>query len=346
MIYEEIQYAKLLGAKFDRWKIVHSHPFLANFRCPFCGDSQRDKNKARGYFYTRADHLHYYCHNCPVSGSFEHILKDLAPDLYREYLTEVFANKDSVKDVLQAQQFTVNTSILDNLVWRDGLKRLSKLLPSHPARAYFHGRGLPEKFLSHFYYAEHYPEWRHKNFSEDNGSIRFDPRIVIPLLSPDGVLMGATARAIGESKKRYIMSVHEGCSKIWINPFADTTKRLYVFEGVFDATFIDQSAAMLGTTGAPPLSPDVVYVLDSDRRNPQVAKRLNKYIQRGEKVVIWDNPESAGKDVNEMMKSGFLTPETIASYLESHTFQGLQARLNFGVWNKSMAPVARRRYHG
>ena len=41
---------------------------LYNFRCPFCGDSQKNKFKARGYLFEHKGALVYKCHNCDWTG--------------------------------------------------------------------------------------------------------------------------------------------------------------------------------------------------------------------------------------------------------------------------------------
>ena len=51
----------LLSPKLDRFKQVRDH--LWNFRCPLCGDSRRNKSKARGYVYRKKSDLFYKCHN-------------------------------------------------------------------------------------------------------------------------------------------------------------------------------------------------------------------------------------------------------------------------------------------
>ena len=36
---------------------------LYNFRCPLCGDSQKNKLKSRGYVYRKKNDYFYMCHN-------------------------------------------------------------------------------------------------------------------------------------------------------------------------------------------------------------------------------------------------------------------------------------------
>ena len=42
------KYIGLVSSRLEKFKRVK--PNLYNFRCPICGDSQKHKNKARGYF--------------------------------------------------------------------------------------------------------------------------------------------------------------------------------------------------------------------------------------------------------------------------------------------------------
>ncbi len=67
------KYINLVSARLDKFKRVK--PNLYNFRCPLCGDSQKHKNKARGYFYQVKTNTNYKCHNCGASMSFNNFLK-------------------------------------------------------------------------------------------------------------------------------------------------------------------------------------------------------------------------------------------------------------------------------
>ena len=76
----------LLSGRLD--KFVKKKADLYNFRCPYCGDSQKHKNKARGYFFRLKADMVYKCHNCGVGRTLPNFLKDQAPDLHDEYIME------------------------------------------------------------------------------------------------------------------------------------------------------------------------------------------------------------------------------------------------------------------
>ena len=71
------KYIGLVSSRLEKFKRVK--PNLYNFRCPICGDSQKHKNKARGYFYQVKVNTNFKCHNCGASLSFNNFLKQIDP---------------------------------------------------------------------------------------------------------------------------------------------------------------------------------------------------------------------------------------------------------------------------
>lgn len=58
------------------------------FRCPYCGDSQKKMSKARGYLLGKWGKCFFKCHNCGLAKSLEDFLKDQHAELYHEYLKQ------------------------------------------------------------------------------------------------------------------------------------------------------------------------------------------------------------------------------------------------------------------
>ena len=71
----DAKYIGLISSRLQKFKRVKTD--LYNFRCPICGDSQKHKNKARGYLYQVKNNTNYKCHNCGASLSFNNFLKQL-----------------------------------------------------------------------------------------------------------------------------------------------------------------------------------------------------------------------------------------------------------------------------
>ena len=59
-----------------------------NFRCPYCGDSKKDKFKARGYLLEKKGNYNYFCHNCGISRKFSKFLQENNGELYQQYILE------------------------------------------------------------------------------------------------------------------------------------------------------------------------------------------------------------------------------------------------------------------
>ena len=88
MDFIDVKYINLIASRLSKFKRVK--PNLYNFRCPICGDSQKNKNKARGYFYQVKNNTNYKCHNCGVNISFSNFLKKIDPTTQKQYAFEKF----------------------------------------------------------------------------------------------------------------------------------------------------------------------------------------------------------------------------------------------------------------
>ena len=81
-MYTEIKYLNLLSPSLEKFK--KKGDYVWNMRCPICGDSQRNRNKARGFVFRHKADLMYKCHNCGASMPFPRLLEKLDPSLYKE----------------------------------------------------------------------------------------------------------------------------------------------------------------------------------------------------------------------------------------------------------------------
>jgi len=107
------------------------------FRCPYCGDSQKSKAKARGHVVERWDKRFFKCHNCGLSKSFEVFLEDIDADLYAEYVNqeccegrlEDSATPVNEKDCAKSPgtQYLPRGGCSDHQSW----KRSSRSIPAH-----------------------------------------------------------------------------------------------------------------------------------------------------------------------------------------------------------------------
>ena len=94
----EHEYLPMVGCRLDRF--VRKKDDLYTFRCPYCGDSAKNKSKTRGYFYSKKNELLFKCHNCGVGRTFANFLKDNFPDLNLFAFTEAVADAKSKSGVM------------------------------------------------------------------------------------------------------------------------------------------------------------------------------------------------------------------------------------------------------
>ena len=83
--------------------------YLFNFRCPHCGDSKKNKTKARGFFYRVKNDMFFKCHNCGTGQSLANFIKFIDPKLYEEYLLERY--KRSAPSTQSRSLQTLNRSL-------------------------------------------------------------------------------------------------------------------------------------------------------------------------------------------------------------------------------------------
>ena len=90
------KYLGLLSMRLDRYQ--RKSDKLYNFRCPFCGDSKKNKWKARGYVYVKKDGMFYKCHNCGhgtnLRGLIEHVDSNMASQYGMEHFKEGKGNSE------------------------------------------------------------------------------------------------------------------------------------------------------------------------------------------------------------------------------------------------------------
>ena len=123
----------------------------------------------------------------------------------------------------------------------------------------------------------------------------------------------------------------EDAPKIYGLDKIDETKPIFITEGPFDSTFVENSVAMCGsdldvrTFGWS----NYIWVFDNEPRNREIVERIDKTIGRGDKIVIWPK-QIVEKDINDMVLSG----HDIMPILKSNTYSGLEAKVKFNNWKK------------
>ena len=143
------KYIGMISSRLQKFKRVKDN--LYNFRCPICGDSQKNKNKTRGYIYQVKNNTNFKCHNCGASMSFNNLLKEIDVSLHKQYTLEKFKEGHTGRNfVVEAPKFEFVKPVFKKSI------DLPKASTNSFANEYLVNRKIdPDKF----YYADKFMEW-------------------------------------------------------------------------------------------------------------------------------------------------------------------------------------------
>tara|TARA_B100001996_G_scaffold369560_1_gene343111 strand:+ start:128 stop:1120 length:993 start_codon:yes stop_codon:yes gene_type:complete len=326
--FVDAHYVTLLSGRLDKFKRKKEN--LYNFRCPYCGDSQKHKSKARGYFFRVKADMVYKCHNCGVGRTLSNFLKDQAPDLHDEYIMERYKKGTTGKGSY------VPKPKFDKPVFKKtgNLESISDLNKEHDAVKYLRDRKIPEKYFGELFYTRRFYTWTNTQKPSFERVDKDQPRIIIPFIDEASEeWFGYQGRSLDpRDQLRYItIMLDENRPKIYGLNRLDKRKPIYVVEGPFDSLFLDNSIAMAGsdvdsrTFGWS----NYIWVYDNEPRNREIVNRISSTIDRDEQVVIWPN-DIQQKDINDMVLAG----HNVQKVVESNTYSGLEAQIKLTEWKK------------
>ena len=337
----DTKYVRLVSSRLRNFKQKNS--YLFNFSCPYCGDSQKNKSKARGYIFPKGNDLIYKCHNCGVGANVGNFLKHIDSSLYREYTLEKYKtgesnNSYSANTILNIQppkfDRVEKAKVFEHAEW------LSRLPSEHYCLEYAVKRKIPEKFYDKLLFTQHYSQFVTTLIPNHGKQILDDARLVIPYYNEYNELIAVSGRALETSDKtlRYVtIRTNESEDKlVYGMDRVDLNEPVRIVEGPIDSLFLKNCLASgdanLALTAKNISAKEKILIFDREPRNKEIVKMMQDAIKLEYNVVIWpDNIQ--GKDINEMIMSGMSSGE-IESIISSNTFKGLKAQTRFTFWKK------------
>lgn len=291
---------------------------LYNFRCPICGDSQKNSFKRRAYIYSKGDTHNFYCHNCLYSVSLYNFIKTYYPFVLQSLkLSEVFFNN------IQKQK---------NLCWTNEpketltltLNNIQNLPDNHPALQYIKQRKIPQNKWGIIYYADNLIKELQCPFDKGLVFKECDNLLVIRNLDYS-------------SKTRYF--VHRISEGVLFNVKNINKESLViVVEGLIDSLFLNNAIPSLNSnliSTAQRLmrmgvkKENIVLVWDNEPFNSNIVHNIQKAISENFKVFIPPKGLSY-KDINEMVLNNIKPNEMV----NNNVYYGIEAKLNFNLWKR------------
>jgi transcription elongation factor Elf1 len=340
MLYIDTKYASMLGARLRNFK--QKNDYLWNYSCPVCGDSSKNKLKARGYIYRAKQDLFCKCHNCGYSTNIGNLIKYVDTRLYDEYVLERYTSGatryNSHKDV----ESILPEPVVEDLLEDDILSppsRIDMLDITHPAVQYVIKRRIPRDTWKLLYFAPKFKAFVNSVTAKFQEPIKDEhPRMVIPYFTNAGKCFAFQGRAYGsEDPKYFTIKVDDSEERIYGLDRIDFSRRIYVVEGPIDSLFLDNAIAVSGSSFDTPtirqLLSNATIVMDNEPRNKEIVKQLEKYIELGYSVCMY--PDSIReKDINDMILHGGMNSEEITELINTNTHTGMEAKLKFINWRK------------
>ena len=330
------KYIGLVSSRLERFRRVSNKTY--NFRCPICGDSHRNKSKARGFLFPSDDGGYlYHCHNCNITLGLSKFIETIDNSLFKEYTfeklslsgtkqvktdVELFADKMKTPSFIKATPLRV-------------LKKVSQLKWDHPVKKYVSDRGIPNTYHSKLFYAPKFKKFVNTVSPDKFKSLDHDePRLIIPFLDEEKNLFGFQGRAFSNDSIRYItIMLDTSKPKIFGLDTCDRNKVHYILEGPIDSMFVENSIAMAGgSIDWNFVNENSVFVYDNEPRSKETCDKIQKVVDMNHKVVIW--PEFIKqKDVNDMISKKECND--INQLLHNNISQGLESKLLFTAWRRT-----------
>ena len=331
MLWVDKKYLRLISSRFRTYKWKNED--LLNHACPYCGDSEKNPHKARGYHFVYKETFIYKCHNCGESKSFANFLKEQDNSLWKQYAMEKFYKKKP--DFGSTPIVPKSTVVFKD----DALKKVGclKALDARPATDYLNHRKVPKHHWDDLYFIDNSQSLTSLDTKYKDRVFGNDPRLIFPFYTRQGKLIGISGRALNNNKLRYLtLKFDDNESLIYGLRTVDYNKRVYVTEGPIDSLFLPNSIAVAGSDFSKLKSivptEQAVVIFDNESRNPEIAKKMSQIIDEGFTVCIWPKTVKQ-KDINDMILSG-ISSNILIDKINKNSFSGLKAKMAMSDWSK------------
>ena len=329
--YIDLKFINSVSGRLSQFK--KKTDYLFNFRCPHCGDSKKNKTKARAYLYRVKNDMFFKCHNCGMGQNLTNFLKFVDPTLYSEYILERYKGS---APATPAPKFEFEPVKFKDQTILDDLKSIKDLPEDHPAKLYCIKRMIPEKYFDVLYLCDKFMTLVNK-VKPNTYKVNTDhPRLIIPFFDTTNKLFAFQGRAFGNEQPKYLtIKIDESKQKIYGLERINFTKDIKIVEGPIDSLFVNNSLAAAGADlflKNKISNEKITYIFDNEPRNKEIIKRMYDVIEKDYNIVIW--PEDMQlKDVNDLVMSG-LSILKVEDIISKHTYRELEALTKISQWKK------------
>lgn len=325
---------------FKKLTKVNDNKYICS--CPICKEGTHKNRKRFSIFKGYDENWIVRCLNCGYSKSFLNYLREFHHDQYERYLFHYRTENREEEKKIDLGHFRNDIDFRSILDYYPALDRIDEM---HPAVQYLKNRMMPVKVFKNFRYCDSFENLCTliDRFFPSTIDFKFAglnfPCIMIPINDMDGRLSYIQVRnliASGKSRDMRYMTIklNKMARKIWNLDSIDTNSDIFVFEGVLDAVYLDNSIAMLGSavTDLPSYinRENLIFVVDNEYHTPEMQKICNDIIDAGCRLVIW-SIDNRCKDLNDMIIKGMTTMEGAEEFVRQFIKTSVTARFDVAM---------------
>lgn len=302
-------------------------------RCPACGDSQKSSQKKRLYLLYKPDRgWGVYCHNCELSQSLYYFVQDYFPSYFSYFKSRcfkeyIYEKKQSSEEILEDKLKKALLKKRKNKVIKSYEKPKEKTeveefyencLPlSDDQKSEISKRNLPTHIVDSLRFCKYVKDKRHMNMKD---------RIIIPFFDDKGSVFFFQGRStLDEQTPKYLNWDGLDSKPEFNEHHVDKTKRVYIVEGLFDSTFVDNSVSTLGAKFSyekllyfKEKYPNGVYCLDNDDTGLYWTKKL---LKDNYTCLVFPPEYRELKDLNDIViKTGI---NNLTKFVEDNIYKGV-----------------------
>lgn len=270
-------------------------------------------------------------------------LKELFPQYYSQYkLDGLIQGGRALKTKVVRKQ--PNTTLYKKIEASKFIYLVNELPDSHIAKQYLRYRKLD---TSLFMYTSNFNNYiaEQTNNAIEYTKLPKDQRIIIPLKSSDGSIVGVQGRSLDPNATHRYITVKfdkDNYHKIFGLDRYNKDKKGFIVEGPFDSTFLPNALAMCGSSldmsvieSGLIIPENVILVFDNEKRNHQIVDKIGKMIDIGFRVFIPpSNLDSQLKDINKMVMDDGWTQDQLVKFFLTYSYTGAKAKLVLSNWRR------------
>lgn len=268
-----------------------------NFRCPLCGDSQRDPNKMRGWYNFEKDM--YWCFNCQEPSNFEQLaLLFTNATSMQEFIVNFLNNNvhlisecaltsgKAKKQKQKSEKVTYNNFLLNSCV----------LISDVVVVPMYVTQWISDRKLKQINYPFYYCKDKH---------VRFFDRVIIPFFDRYGDCVYFQARTMHNDPEKYINPIGEK-NVLFGENAVNFELDIPVLEGPIKSLFVENAIATMSCS------------ISSSQ-----SEHINKLGIKDQLIIMFDNDEAGMNASIKYAKQGFrvfIYPDNWPLYIDADEY--------------------------